>query len=58
MMAADVLQRYRSALAEAGEDIAVRRYAGTGAGRAIVQEAIARGRVVGLDAKDIAAMSS
>jgi hypothetical protein len=53
MMAADVLQRYRSILADIGEDIAVRRYAGTGAGRAIVQEAIARGRVAGLDANDI-----
>jgi hypothetical protein len=53
MTAADVLQRYRSALAEVGEDIAVRRYAGTGAARAIVQEAIARGRVVGLGAEDI-----
>src|SRR5215813_8140597 len=53
MMAADVLQRYRSILAERGEDIAVRRYAGTGANRVIVQEAIARGRVERLGAEDI-----
>jgi hypothetical protein len=53
MMAADVLQRYRSIFAEIGEDIAVRRYAGTGANRVILQEAIARGRVERLGAEDI-----
>ena len=53
MTVADVLQRYRSIFAEIGEDIAVRRYAGTGANRVIVQEAIARGRVERLGAEDI-----
>jgi len=53
MMAADVLQRYRSAFAEIGEDIAIRRYGGTGANRIIAQEAIARGRVNRLGAEDI-----
>jgi hypothetical protein len=47
------LNRYRSRLAKSGEDIAIRRYSGTGAGRAIAQEAIARGRVTRLGAKDI-----
>jgi hypothetical protein len=53
MMTADVLQRYRSAFTEIGEDIAVRRYGGTGANRVIAQEAIARGRVAHLGAEDI-----
>jgi len=48
-----VLQRYRSIFAEIGEDIAVRRYGGTGANRVIVQEAIAHGRVLRLGAEDI-----
>lgn len=48
-----MLQRYRSIFAEIGEDIAVRRYGGRGVNRAIVQEAIARGRVERLGAEDI-----
>jgi hypothetical protein len=47
------LASHRKKMARLGEDIAVRRYAGTGAGRAIAQEAIARGRPVGLGARDI-----
>jgi hypothetical protein len=35
------------------EDIAVRRYAGTGAARAVAQEAIARGRVIGGGATEL-----
>jgi hypothetical protein len=53
MMATDVLQRYRSVFAELGEDIAVRRYGGTDADRVVVQEAIARGRVTRVGARDI-----
>jgi hypothetical protein len=47
MTPADALASYRRMMARAGEDIAVRRYAGTGAARAIAQEAIARGRPIG-----------
>ena len=53
MTPADVLNRYRSSLVD-GEDIAVRRYAGTGAARALAQEAIARGRVIGRGQKELA----
>jgi len=48
----DVLARYRSSLVD-GEDIAVRRYAGTGGARAIVQEAVVRGRPVGRGEKEL-----
>src|SRR5215831_13234355 len=53
MTPAQWLNRYRSRLAVIGEDIAIRRYAGAGAGRAIAQEAIARGRVTRIGARDI-----
>ena len=49
----ELINQYRRALTDCGEDVAVRRYAGTGMARDVVQEAIARGRVVGLNAKDI-----
>jgi hypothetical protein len=49
----ECINQYRRALAVVGEDIAVRRYAGTGAGRTVAKEAIVRGRIVGLGAKDI-----
>jgi hypothetical protein len=52
-MSADFLDMYRGLLAEQGETIAVRRYAGTGAARAVAQEAYALGRVIGLGAADI-----
>jgi hypothetical protein len=53
MTPADALDMYRAMLAENGEPIAVRRYAGTGAARAVAQEAIVLGRVIGLGAADI-----
>ncbi len=53
MTPADSLDQHRDQLAENGEDIAVRRYTGAGAARAIAQEAIARGRPEGLGAQDI-----
>jgi hypothetical protein len=49
----ELINQYRRALTDCGEDVAVRRYAGTGMARDVVQEAIARGRVAGLDAEDI-----
>jgi hypothetical protein len=49
---ADVLNRYRSSLAD-GEDIVVRRFAGTRAARAVAREAIARGRVIGGGATEL-----
>jgi hypothetical protein len=48
-----LLNQYRLALMDAGEDIAVRRYAGSGSARGLTQEAIVRGRVIGLGAEDI-----
>jgi hypothetical protein len=53
MTPADALAQYRSILAEIGEDIAVRRYNGAGNSRLVAQEAIVRGRVTSLGAKDI-----
>jgi hypothetical protein len=53
MTPADALNLYRDMLADEGEDIEVRRYAGSGPARAISQRAIARGRVVGLGSEDI-----
>jgi hypothetical protein len=47
MTPAEALDSYRRMMSGIGEDIAVRRYAGTGAARAVAQEAIARGRVIG-----------
>ena len=49
----EVLNQYRLALADSGETIAVRWYCGTGAARAVQQEAIVLGRVIGLGAEDI-----
>lgn len=47
MTPADALDMYRRQCAENGSDITVRRYSGTGAARAVAQEAVVRGRVVG-----------
>jgi hypothetical protein len=47
------INRYRLAFADAGKNIAVRRYSGTGSDRSVAQEAIARGCVIGLGAKDV-----
>jgi hypothetical protein len=51
MTPAEALEQHRDMLA--GEDIAVRRYSGAGNSRLVAREAIVRGRIVGLDAKDI-----
>jgi hypothetical protein len=53
MTPADALASNRRMMVRAGEDIAVRRYAGTGAARAVTQEAIARGRVIGGGATEL-----
>ena len=53
MTAAQALDRYRSALAEVGEDIEIRRYGGTGAGRALIKRALVRGRVLGKGAEEL-----
>jgi hypothetical protein len=53
MTPAESFDQHREMLGEIGEDIAVRRYAGTDAGRAVAQEAIARGRVTRVGARDI-----
>jgi hypothetical protein len=53
MTPSQALASHRQKMAELGEDIAVRRYAGTGAGRAIAQEAISRGRPVGRGEKEL-----
>jgi hypothetical protein len=53
MTSAQALDRYRSALAEIGEDIEIRRYGGTGAARALLKRAAVRGRVLGLGAEEL-----
>ena len=53
MTSAQTLDRYRSALAEIGEDIEIRRYGGTGAARALIKRALARGRVLGMGAEEL-----
>ena len=53
MTSAQTLDRYRSALAEVGEDIEIRRYGGTGAARALMKRALVRGRVLGMGAEEL-----
>ena len=53
MITAQALDRYRSALAEIGEDIEIRRYGGIGAARVPVKRAVVRGRVLGMAAEDL-----
>jgi hypothetical protein len=53
MTSAQLLDRYRSALAETGEDIEIRRYGGSGAARALVKRALVRGRVLGMGAEEL-----
>jgi hypothetical protein len=53
MTPAEALDQHRSLLAEDGEDVTVRRYAGTGASRAVASKAVARGRVIGAGAKPL-----
>ena len=53
MTSAQTLDRYRSALAEIGEDIEIRRYGGTGAARTLVERALVRGRVLGMGAEEL-----
>jgi hypothetical protein len=53
MISAQTLDRYRSALAEIGEDIEIRRYGGSGAARAPIKRALTRGRVLGIGAEEL-----
>jgi hypothetical protein len=53
MTSTHAIDRYRSAFAEIGEDIEIRRYGGSGAARALVMRALARGRVLGMGAEEI-----
>ena len=53
MTSAQTLDRYRSSLAEIGEDIEIRRYGGTGAARTLVERALVRGRVLGMGAEEL-----
>jgi hypothetical protein len=53
MTPAQALDSYRRMLAKAGEDITVRRYGGTGGARAIVMQAVARGRPIGAGATQL-----
>ena len=53
MTSAQTLDRYRSALADIGEDIEIRRYTGSGAARAVVKRVLARGRVLGMGAEEL-----
>jgi hypothetical protein len=53
MTLAQALDRYRSALAEIGEVIEVRRYGGTGTARMLVKRASVRGRVLGVGADEL-----
>ena len=53
MTPAQSLNQHRSMLAAIGEDIEVRRYAGSGALRAVAKRAIVRGRVLGMGSKEL-----
>jgi len=53
MTSTHAIDRYRSAFAEIGEDIEIRRYGGSGAARALAMRALARGRVLGMGAEEI-----
>ena len=53
MTSAQTLDRYRSALAETGEDIEIRRYGGSGAARTLIKRALVRGRVLGMGAEEL-----
>jgi hypothetical protein len=53
MTPAQALDQHRSMLAEIGEDIEVRRYAGSGAARVFAKRAIVRGRVLGMGSKEL-----
>jgi hypothetical protein len=53
MTPAQALDQYRNMLAELGEDIEIRRYAGTGNARAVAQRAVVRGRPIGMGSKEL-----
>jgi hypothetical protein len=53
MTSTHAIDRYRSALAEIGEDIEIRRYGGSGAARTLIKRAFVRGRVLGMGAEEL-----
>jgi hypothetical protein len=53
MTSTHAIDRYRSALAEIGEDIEIRRYGGSGAARTLIKRALVRGRVFGMGAEEL-----
>jgi hypothetical protein len=53
MTSDEALDQMRAQLAEHGEDIEIRRYAGTGNARGVADRAIARGRPLGMGSREL-----